>query len=290
MPSSTQEEENQILCFQDVLASYNNDNHENGDDDDDDVANVFFELANAPLVSYRLSGSKSTTAEEETTSIVIQQDVGACGQHTGGIVWETAYLLLHYLLATKHSCDTFLEVGAGCGLVGLGVHRSKTIATKVIVTETPPVMNNLLANIERNYPSKTKPLSLQAVPLDWKDYETDCAKAQIRPHSIDTIVGTDVVFSTTLVLPLLETLRYLSHKNTVIFLCLQERCKDSHRLLLETAKDHDLMVQDISDDVASLPTCEWGKDLECKVLKLTVRCNTEDKKNKRKRRKTEESG
>jgi predicted nicotinamide N-methyase len=192
----------------------------------------------------------------------------------------------------------FLEVGAGCGLVGLGVHRSKTIATQVvIVTETPPVMTNLLANIERNYPNnKTKQSSssssssLQAVPLDWKDYQTDCAKAKIRPHSIDTIVGTDVVFSTTLVAPLLETLRYLSHKNTVIFLCLQERCKDSHQLLLETAKDHELMVQDISDDVTSLPTCEWGKDLECKVLKLTVCCNTKDKKNKRKRSKTEKSG
>jgi hypothetical protein len=263
----------QCLCFQDALQEYDD------DDEDDAVANVFFELANAKMVSYRIQRHRQqhhdSPVDEEDLQIKIQQDTGACGQHTGGIVWETAYLLLNYLRAHKrqhgygygHGYGTFAEVGAGCGLVGLGVHRAN-LADQVILTETAEVMSNLLKNVQQNYPQR--PETLKCCRLDWTTCPHDCQQAGIQPHSMDTIVGTDVVFSTRFVGPLLETLRYLAHDDTLILLCLQERCKDSHRLLLESAKDYDLTVADISSEVTAVPSCEWGQDLECCVLKLTV--------------------
>jgi hypothetical protein len=327
--SNNNNNNNNSLCFQDALQEWKKNS------DHDDVANVFFELANAPLVSYRLprkegedddDNNNNNNNNNDTNMITIQQDLaGACGNHTGGIVWETAYLLLEYLRATHHNCGTFLEVGAGCGLVGLGVYEMAIATKTVYLTETSDVMPNLLVNVEQHRknhnrnrnnnhhhniisngdetktknlkqpqgaakPTITKrkkpcsPLLLRTQTLDWTRFEQDCQEAKIRPHSIDTIVGTDVVFSMELVEPLLRTIRHLAHSETTILLCLQERCKDSHQLLLEAAPKHQLLVQDISDQVfvsddgddsdddsdSPVPECSWGRDLECKLLKLSV--------------------
>ena len=264
-----------ITCFQDAI-----DAHDEEEASDKDIANVFFDLANSPLISYRFNAYGDDV-------IVVRQDIGACGQHTGGIVWETAYLLLNYLRSLRLSCRNFLEVGAGCGLVGLGVHRAKeiSISDQVILTETKPVVRNLMQNFKRNHSrasnAKDDDVSLRVCQLDWTCFRQDCESANIQAHSIDTIVGTDVVFAIALVEPLLGTLRYLAHGESQIFLCLQERCKDSHHLLLNKAKDHGLNVEDISEQVTTIPNCEWGKDMECCVLKLTVIPSKKKKKRKR---------
>ncbi|CAJ1947649.1 unnamed protein product [Cylindrotheca closterium] len=316
--SSPNKSSRQVLCFQDLLniegsrSSQRNSRHHHGQNDDDSeddgqnaVATAFFELANAEAISYRISPA---------LEIVIHQDVSACGQHTGGIVWETSYLLLNYLRATGHSCQRLLEVGAGCGLVGLGCHKMGTkLATKeVIITETNEVMKNLTENWRRNYPSSSKETSgtddvddddddnnnkessdpkLRICELDWTRYREDCKKVKIKKHSVDTIVGTDVVFATSLVEPLLQTMRYLAHDDTVAYLCLQERCKDSHKLLLDKAGSYDFKIEDISEEYAALPECKWGKDLECCLLKFTIenKSETTKKARKGKRKRSKES-
>jgi hypothetical protein len=260
----------QTLCFQDVLRNTSN-------DEEDGIANCFFELANARKITYQIS---------KAHEITIKQDVSACLNHTGGIVWETSYLLLNYLRATSHSCERLLELGAGCGLVGLGVHRTGNISKQVYVTETHDVMSNLFKNWRRNYSKveRSDP-SLCVCELDWNNHRQHCKEAQISKHSIDTIIGTDVVFATQLVEPLLKTMRFLAHENTVAYLCLQERCKDSHQLLIDKAKDYDFNIKDISTRFNSLPSCQWGKDLDCCLLKFTV--VVKDRKNKRKRHRVE---
>ncbi|OEU23016.1 hypothetical protein FRACYDRAFT_233182 [Fragilariopsis cylindrus CCMP1102] len=318
-----------VLCFQDawdehcsaqpelkvqtVSGSYDG-------NEDADVSSVFFELANAPSVSYRLQASDSidddeddsnndNTAATKTTSnydaIVIRQDVSA-ETHTGGIVWETSYLLLNYLLSsnnwlirnqtaaaaatcTTSTTTTILELGAGCGMLGLTLHKALELGViggnddtnnkwRVILTETDEVMDNLRSNLEHNYPPRhnspnsstpnnTTPSSLLSVDeLDWTRYKQDCVKAQIDSHSVDYIVGTDVVFSTRFVVPMLETMQYLSHKDTVIYLCLQERCKDSHQLLLMEAIKYGFHIHDISQQVFDdTPSCDFGHALELKT-------------------------
>jgi len=255
------------------------------------AANACFELANVTWVSYRIDHHP---LQQQQKVIRIRQDHNeACGQHTGGIVWETSYLLLNYLrqkfsssmgdekkVLSKYPCGkTVLEVGAGCGLLGIGIYKSK-LAKRVILTDTDSVLPNLRYNVQENYSSKHNKKKMRTdddtdekvrvCGLDWTRYEEDCRDANILPHSMDMIVGTDVVFSTRFVRPLLETLRYLAHSQTTILLCLQERCPDSHRLLKHSASDYGLMVQDISNDVTQVPTCEWGNDLECCILRLVV--------------------
>lgn len=264
----------ECVCFQDALESRIVDQEKDDDEGQAAVANTFFDLANTERISYKITPN---------SQIVIQQDVNAT-THTGGIVWETSYLLLNYLRETHRSrrpYERLLEIGAGCGLVGLGAHKTGTIAKQVIITETREVMTNLLANRNLNYPEKTKDDSLQICELDWNSHIVDCKKANIRKHSIDCVVGTDVVFSTILVEPLLKTMKYLSHKETVGYLCLQERCKDSHALLLKKAKDYGFHIEDISSEYESFTSCKWGKQLECCLLKFIKISKRRKKKRKR---------
>mmetsp|Transcript_19916 Transcript_19916/g.43281 ORF Transcript_19916/g.43281 Transcript_19916/m.43281 type:complete len:377 (-) Transcript_19916:432-1562(-) len=335
------DESSSTLCFQDVWDEHCSNQTRAGSNDngeDADVSNVFFELANAPSVSYRLQTQKKTPSSSDTcptteittnnNSIVIKQDVsGAAETHTGGIVWETSYLLLNYLLSSKKwmgipaplpnaapkktRARTILEIGAGCGMLGISLHKAFELgiigdeeciesSSRVILTETNEVMDNLRRNLEQNYPLQTtndddehksnkKPAHIVSVDeLDWTRCKHDCSKAKIEAHSIDCIVGTDVVFSTRFVLPMLETMQYLSHPHTVIYLCLQERCKDSHQLLLKEACCYGFRVNDISKAVYEneelAPSCRFGRALECKLLKLTV-ISKEDTKPKEKMKK-----
>lgn len=358
---------NEHCCFNTNLAD---------DDEEIDaeiVSNLFYELANVQSVSYRLEAppsdhsplhrsssndetndtdetndgtSKTKTSDVDATTatktpatntIVIQQDVsGAAQTHTGGIVWETSYLLLNYLLSSNewlgippntNSADTsitVLEIGAGCGLLGLSLHKAFELgivgkhndnegtaipsSSRVILTETSEVMDNLRGNLERNYP----PLScedesataldtkshdehkLSVEELDWTRYRKDCAVAGIEAHSVDCIVGTDVVFSTRFVLPMLETMQFLSHSGTLIYLCLQERCRDSHRLLLKEASFYGFAIEDISETVYNDETlrrsCGFGRALECKLLKFTVVGEEDNERKTKKKSKKDKKG
>lgn len=279
MKTAKKEKMESCICFQDSLSAH---------DKNEDVSLVFFELANAKYIKYRfeklntdnaISANERDGAKKEAPNdcIVVKQDVTACGEHTGGIVWETAYLLLNFLRTENKRLKNTLELGAGCGIVGQALNACG-ISKSVILTEIGQVMPNLLANVERNKMHDEKS-SLEAHTLDWNSCESDCTNAKIAPHSMDTLVGTDVVFSTRLVEPLLQTMSYLAHSKTKAYLCLQERCKDSHQLLLDKAKDYGFQIDDISDYVTSLPSCEWGKELDCCVLKFTVM----NQKKKRKR-------
>ena len=358
-----------ILCFQDVWTEHcSNSLADDETIDADVVSNVFFELANAPSVSYRLeapqsprspaplrsskdkrendktdnSGTEPTNDVDATTikktptsnTIVIQQDVlGAAQTHTGGIVWETSYLLLNYLLSstewlnacnngTANASRTVLEIGAGCGLLGLSLHKAFELgiignsdkggafsSSRVVVTETNEVMDNLSKNFEQNYPPSSKGNNttntgggsnvqahrLSVEELDWLRCKEDCSRAKIEACSVDCIVGTDVVFSTRFVRPMLETMQFLSHSHTVIYLCLQERCKDSHELLLGEATNYGFCVEDISEAVYNDETladsCGFGRVLECKLLKFTVvaveeAVRSEKKKSKKEKKKS----
>ncbi len=329
-----------------------------------DAASIFFELANTPLVGYRVvqDGNAQTCLNTEKM-LVIRQD-NDCSIHTGGIVWETSYLLAEFLSARfdfqcnnkNHPLGKTLEIGAGCGMLGL-ILATKGLSSKVILTEAAEVMGILTTNVLENVDSTQigekeseelnddsthhtgvhgtdcKPACpaqrISVRQLRWDNLEHDITAAlkgnnlleserdrgsrsefllhsdnDLEPHTFDTIVGTDVVFSPALVRPMLDTLRRMSHKprrqeermkktdkgetrskidsesssnqkSTQIFLCLQIRCPDSHALLFAEAPNYGFEVIDITTDLSD-PTgngcntycCSWGSELECVLLKM----------------------
>mmetsp|Transcript_13555 Transcript_13555/g.20224 ORF Transcript_13555/g.20224 Transcript_13555/m.20224 type:complete len:467 (-) Transcript_13555:638-2038(-) len=354
--SSDKNNENvtKVMCFQDWFPqspSYHStslDNNSTGatitnkENRAIDLNEAFFELANAPIVSYRLlsntirsssvhqinrkraqlcdngdddsSNSSSSSSHTDGTndesknsnnnkknmpaiSVTVKQD-SACGSHTGGIVWETSYLLATFLLERyrekshsttinddRYALGRVLELGSGCGMLGL-ILAASGLCQVVVSTETTEVMHNLRKNIQSNIICRDdkSTSSLSASPccppgsivprqLRWDNIETDIESGEgdLSPHSFDTIIGTDVVFTTTLVKPLLQTMRKMSHKNTLIYLCLQIRCADSHGLLLKEAPKFGFCIQDCSEqELKQLDSCSWGLEMECKLLRFVV--------------------
>ncbi|KAG7365403.1 lysine methyltransferase [Nitzschia inconspicua] len=343
----------ECCCYQDLWQNHRRRQHEQNECTDDTIADdeidvssdVFFQLANAPLVSYRLPstliGAKKNEDARDSeiplhrpNEIVIVQDVeGAAQKHTGGIVWETAYLLLEYLLCQlksnvgidnseidngqpnvfsflqrKHSnrSTSIVEVGAGCGMLGLTLHRALELAVnqnnlegnkpcRVILTETNEVMDNLRRNFHRNCPTEKDdnispsydpsfPPAVSVFELDWTSYQEHCQDAGMDAHSVDLILGTDVVFSTRFVEPLLQTMEYLCHENGMAILCLQERCPDSHALLLDKANKYGFVIEDISERVFDdYSCCRFGRDLDCKLLQFTRESLNKAKKEKKRK-------
>ena len=269
----------------------------------DDPTTAFFELANASCIRYRLTTSAAATRKSTTTDESIQgkktdsttknsnnpkkritsahADDGAessnrylvisqnsqAQTHTGGVVWETSYLLLEYLLhaGRNSSMDlpvvgpNLIEVGAGCGLLGMALAATLPLQ-QVVLTETQEVLETILKpNVGNNQhifcpggmlpssSSSPSPPIVSAGVLDWTNYRVDAQRIQDtllskESRKFDTIVGTDVVFSPKLVEPLLATLRFLAHERTIIYLCLQpDRCPKSFQLLQEKAPEHDFL-------------------------------------------------
>ena len=313
-----------------MLHRYIQNASKNVDNDESDISEVFFELANAPVVGYKLKSSRQSRAASKEQNgcsansngndqIITVRQNSTVQEHTGGIVWETSYLLASYLLerhcaddgqkrkraqgtaTSGHACSNsptpplgqVLEIGSGCGMLGL-VLAASGLASSVVLTECSEVMDDLRANVARNIKSKGNSLSKDVVSaqlLRWDCLEEDVARSddsekdapgeslQLRPHSFDTIVGTDVVFTTALVRPLLACLALMAHKRSNIYLCLQVRCADSHALLMKKASKFGLRVKDCSHKafVDECPSaCSWGVDMECKLLHITVKKTKKD--------------
>jgi hypothetical protein len=320
-----------VMIFQECAQSILNPHTNNSSDVDGktDTASVFFDLANSPLVGYRI---------EDNRTIVIRQD-NNCAIHTGGIVWETSYLLAEFLaekfgkgnnIDSLHPLGKTLEIGAGCGMLGL-ILATNGLSSKVVLTEASEVMSSLRENVDRNvtddkahnllsgndailhskgihgtiYKPACPKHRVSVRQLRWEHLKADIKSSadsskddtpqymtshDLEPHSFDTIIGTDVVFSPSLVCPLLRTISKMARKRpsksktrkekdvdaskttnrpTLIYLCLQIRCPDSHVLLFTEAPKYGLEVIDISNELTR-NNCEWGLELECMVLQINV--------------------
>lgn len=277
------------LVFQDVLAeNLERTDCQGGDDDGDDeaVSSAFFELANAPMIAYRINKITHKKQKVENSSVILklgQDQDSACGQHTGGIVWETSVLLLNYLLSKKTEDHSFLnekrilEVGAGCGLLGLGLAVASE-AKEVVVTEARPVLTNLEANLKRNRNLIESPA--RACALDWTRVREDATAAKISAGWADVVLGTDVIFSPALVEPLLQTLDHvLARGDSVIYLCVQIRCAASHDKFFEEASHKFETTEVSSEELRGIPECSWGPPTGCHLFLLTRKPDAKKKKN-----------
>jgi Lysine methyltransferase len=254
------------------------DNDNDHNDYNEMISNVFFDLANSPEVLYRVRNNNNRS--DDITYLTFKQDMGACSRHTGGIIWETSYLLLEYLIdqqnLTSMKLGRTLELGAGVGFLGqcLVAERFSGIPNMVL-TETDEVVTNLKTNIDGNRSILLKNIdtTLSVCTLDWTCYAENITMSDgaIHPHSFDTLLGTDIIFASHLVEPLLQTAAYLSHHETIWYLCVQIRCAMAHQTFLDQAPKYGFNVCDISSECyeSSNKKCTWGKTLDCFLFRIT---------------------
>ena len=248
----------------------------------EEVAERLFELANASQVLFHINGY----------DVTIHQDPSVVG--TGGCIWDTAFVLARWAqprirdwrsrLGSPPRALRCLEVGAGCGLLGIAL--SHLPGVQVILTEQASAMANLTRNCDANPPPTAVPSSrssasatagggeggevrggAEAMKLDWSSSD-DVARAVSRgPY--DLIIGTDVVYCEAAVEPLLVTLHACAGAETVVWLCLQEREPTASARLLELAPRY---FQDVvrapMEGEDDLP---FSGGVECYLLRLERR-------------------
>lgn len=113
----------------------------------------------------------------------------------------------------------------------------------------------------------------EALELDWG---SEANMTAVRSKgSFDLVVGSDIVFASRLVQPLILTIRTLlkGSSSATCWLCLQRRDPDAHALLLVEAGKH-FKVQEHS--FAGCDGLEAACELECILLCLKLTGEQED--------------
>jgi len=228
----------------------------------DDRDTAFFELANAKTVRFTLGAKRHI-------DIVQNPSLHDC---CGGVIWETAFCLSQYLLKNlqhkfeSRSMDSLniLELGAGCGLLGIVL---ASMGCSVVLTDVNQALPLIIENSALNQSMlNSKP---KVMPLDWEN------RTQIRAveeqGQFDVIVATDVVFNTHLVPPLINCLKMLSNPSSFIWICLQERSTDALQLFREG------LLEFFHVEKLSVDEIEFA-DEECILLELQPLDGTKRKK------------
>ena len=188
---------------------------------------------------------------------------GATINTTDRWVWPTAVPLLHRLLdecaaspsSSSHS-NTVLELGAGCGVLGMGLAASGSFP-QVILTDHNT--NWLHKNVERNRDLVGD--RIQVHKLDWgmeqdsRSLEASLVDQQQR-QTLDWILGSDILFDPSSDRALVSTLRRFAEPNNASILLAYPRRQDNEEAFVSIAKEHfDIQIEPIKDEmISSTPT------------------------------------
>ena len=139
-----------------------------------------------------------------------------------------------------------LELGSGCGLVGMAMAKYHPSRPEVTLTDH----GEALAMLEKNVSGAERCNVLDA------DWNTDCDLG-----TFDVIVGTDVMYAPGLIEPLLRVARGSAHSGTVLYLCAPKRCDAAWEILIAgLARDWQLAETIALDD--SVP-CAGAFEVVC---------------------------
>ncbi|GMH93665.1 hypothetical protein TrVE_jg2053 [Triparma verrucosa] len=217
------------------------------------ISDLFFDLANASTVS--ISSYKISQNNEIEDS-------------TGGVVWESSYLLYDYLSASlKEEDRTLAVISDGPGLLSMCL---STFFTSVIATEIGSVVPLLSCNISSNNLSS----KVTVTPHDW-------TVPWSSPRS-SLVLTTDTLFSSSLVIPLLSTLKSALLPHGTVYICSQERCLDSIAKLITEGPEYFDDFREVSEEVWEV--VDWGREVGGRVWRGRGKADVKLKKRKKEKR------
>ena len=136
--------------------------------------------------------------------------VKECTTHTGSRVWEGALVQMQWIFSNMNllAGRSVLELGAGCGLLGLSIAKAGG-PREVVISDfdghfvdesTPSLVSLLLENAEANL-SSIGEVNLGIWNLDWdKPFEAKCClDGRLTPTegigTFDVILGSELLYS-----------------------------------------------------------------------------------------------
>ncbi|KAJ2444468.1 hypothetical protein GGF42_006292 [Coemansia sp. RSA 2424] len=143
-----------------------------------------------PSVEIEIHGGQRTIA---LTIIQNPHINGELGQ-TGGVLWNSSVVLSEYFARRSISgwpltAMNIIELGAGCGLVGVALHRLG--ARRVVVTDQRRMMKVLGKNVDLAKTTTTGGGLLLATEYDWEKGAED--QSVVR-EAVDLVVVSDCVY------------------------------------------------------------------------------------------------
>lgn len=146
------------------------------------------------------------TVEGNVLSVSIEQDPSKGQRHHANALWDSAIVLSDWLACERRIViegKTFLEVGAGTGLVSIVL--AKLSARRVVATDMEEGMSSLRSNLDSNGCS-----NVESSVLRWG--------SPIEHQDVDFVVLADCVFAEYDLSGLLCTLQSLCGKATTIII------------------------------------------------------------------------
>lgn len=166
-------------------------------------------------------------------------------KHLGTTVWDASMVFAKFLekncrkgrfSPSKLKGKRAIELGAGCGVAGLGM---ALLGCDVVSTDQTEVLPLLMRNVDRNAsrimqadPGSDSFGSIEVAELNWGNI--DHINGVGPPF--DYIIGTDVVYAEHLLEPLLQTMLALSGPKTTILLGYEMRSTNVHEQMLRLWK------------------------------------------------------
>lgn len=161
--------------------------------------------------------------------ITIQEDSNLRDAGTAINVWDGAILLARYLEQRPSIVRglSVLELGAGCGLVGIvaGVLGARA----VILTDLPTELKRLEQNVNRNRAICSETTVMTCEACDWWDppklshLVSPLISSESTPLALNLILVADCIWVEELVEPLFLTLRQYATRETRILISYQRR-------------------------------------------------------------------
>ncbi|KAJ5099218.1 hypothetical protein N7532_006219 [Penicillium argentinense] len=204
--------------------------------DPDAPFNVSDALA-PPRVNKAASTTKITFDGLLNDPLLLKEDLkNGCG----GQLWPAGMVLTKYMLSQRASelaGKSIVELGAGGGLVGLGVARECEFAAPLHITDQLPMFELMKENVALNdLESK-----VQASILDWGEP----IPTHIPAHP-DIILAADCVYFEPAFPLLITTLKDLIGPNTTCYFCYKRRRRADLRFIKMAKKAFDF--QEVRDD------------------------------------------
>ena len=109
-------------------------------------------------------------------------------------IWCASLVMARWMasIASSFEGKTVVELGAGCGVPGLALAKHTTLSHLIVTDLNPQTVTNLQFNVELNDITN----GTTATTIDWDDEST-------WPAAVDTIIGSDLIYSKSIV-PLLK--------------------------------------------------------------------------------------
>ncbi|KAJ8459405.1 hypothetical protein OPV22_032331 [Ensete ventricosum] len=211
---------------------------------------VFSDPRTSPMEDDRLNSPSTSVVTLEVLGHRLQLSQDPNSKHLGTTVWDASMVFVKFLekncrkgrfCPSKLKGKRAIELGAGCGLAGLGM---ALLGSNVISTDQTEVLPLLMRNVERNTSRMMQANpdsglaasfgSIEVAELDWGN--EDHIKAVDPPF--DYIIGTDIVYAEHLLEPLLQTILALSGPRTVILLGYEIRSTMVHERMMDMWKQN----------------------------------------------------